>query len=383
MYASGITYSSVTSAASGLDFEGAQNGLSLAASGSGFKVVLGQDIGELGDPAKLLNDREVPMEAQTLNFKFDFVDAVLKVGDQNGGSGFQIPLLWVSDDSSNWCSWQPANFGIAYTFPFGIGERFYSGYSRFPGVNEPTTDRPNVVGMFWGYNTSYTNGRINTGEAAFRFATETFFVIGTDPNFEFHTPEMTTQAGVIIRLDSTYVSRTTGIGFRQIVIDDVAIYSELFPPSTGQFYYDAQYNNIADVAKVSINSQNAAGVSVLELGNWTDGIGNCFIDFQSGNMDIACIGLIDIRSPRVIMDSSDHGNIVNPTVSSANNTDTPFGDEMLGVQSTVKGFRLPAMTTIQRLAMTPVAVGGLLVFDSDIAKAYIWNSAAWEQIQSL
>lgn len=380
-----IIYGSTTASAGGgggVTIEAANNGLSLKADGPGFDVVLGNDFGDVTNPAKLLNVRAIPMDDFAIRFLLDQPDPAF-IGLNDG----EAPLFFDYLDSAligtRWIWFWPSNYGTDYA-PHGEAGEFGIGYDTFPGVNEPTTPRPNVVALFWAYNTEYSSGRINTNEAAFRYATETFFVIGPDDFFEFHTPEMTTQTGMIVRLDSTYASRTTALTFREIVTDDISIYSVLFPPSTGQFLFDMQYNSVADNTKLSINSENAGGVSELEFGNWTDGIGNAFITVQSGLMDIVALVDIDLRSPRVIMDSSNYGNIVNPTVSSATNTDSPIGDEMLGVQSTVKGFRPPSMTAVQRLALAAIGgQSGLVVNDITVNKLYYWNGTTWEQVQSL
>lgn len=54
----------------------------------------------------------------------------------------------------------------------------------------------------------------------------------------------------------------------------------------------------------------------------------------------------------------------------------------LEVASTTKGFLLPRMTTTQRNAIAS-PYGGLMVFNTDTAKADIYNGAAWEAITSV
>lgn len=66
MYASGITYTGVSSASPAAGtLTGADNGLSV----SGADAVLGQDVGAAGDPAALLNAREIPMKTFQMNWR--------------------------------------------------------------------------------------------------------------------------------------------------------------------------------------------------------------------------------------------------------------------------------------------------------------------------
>jgi hypothetical protein len=380
MYASGITYTSVSSVSSSAGSATARNGLSIDGTGA---VVLGQDIGALGDPAQLLNDREIPMEASVIDFVMVGPPRlVFQIGNLNGGAGMEVPTSWFSNDSSNWSMWQPANFGISYA-PFGLGERFFSGYSLYPGVNLPVTARPNMVGMFWGYNTQYTQGRFNAFEAAFRYATETFFIIGTEPVFELHTPEMTTVGGTIFRLDSTYVSRNTGIGMRQLVIDNMQWYSTGFNPSGGAFYALLEYNATSDLAAMAFHCQNPGGVAAIGFNNNTTGAIGSITD-QDGLMDINSTVDIDLRSPRVIMDATSYNNIVSPVVCSAVNTDSPLGDAQVDIQTVLMGFRPPKMTTAQKNAIAITGGPGLVVFDTTLGKLCVFgNGLTWETVTSV
>jgi hypothetical protein len=361
---------------------GARNGLSI----DGITdVVLGQDIGAIGNPAALLSDREIPMQQHVINFKMAAPPLqIFEIGDQNGGAGQEIPTRWYSDNSSFWSTWEPANYGIGYG-AFGVGERFYSGYALYPGVNEPVTARPNMVGLFWSYNTGFTSGRVNNAEAAFRFATESFFVIGVDPYFEFHIPEITDSAGNIFRIMSWYIDRGGGastIGFAETVIDDWTWYSRGFNPSGGSYYAHLEYNATADNSIFAIKSQFAAGVTEFILGSWTDP--SSFMTSQSGLFNINAPVDIDLRSPRVIMDSTTYGNIVNPTIFSDSNIDAPLMDAWLevgGVTKTKGSRPMPIMNSVQWAALTPtVGFGGLQVWVSDAPAGQqwkVWDGAAW------
>ncbi len=378
-----VTYSEPAGGAgSSPNPNGARDGVTI----EGGYVVWGNLDTDLADPAELLDNRRTQMQTFVWYAAFNNNQAWnWTLNDQSAGGGINtIPNVWRSTAESYWSAWQPSNYGVDYA-PFGQGERWYSGYAVAAGVNLPTTARPNVVGQWWGYNSSYQAGRINALEAAFRFATESFYIIGVDPYFEFHTPEMTTTAGNIFRLDSTYVGRDTGMGFREIVNDDVSFYSALYPPSTGQFYLDLQYNGVGDVSSMRFLSENAGGVSYFELNNWTDfADGPGYFTWQSGFLFIESGVEISLISGNCSFTSSNHSNLAGPTVASASNLDTPIADAQFDIQSTVLGFRPPSMTTAERLALPAVlGNGGLVVYDNTLNKLYLWDGAGWEQVQSI
>lgn len=98
MYASGITYTGVSSVSPAAGtLTGADNGLSV----SGANAVLGQDVGQSGNPGALISNREIPMggnslslgnAADTQNFSFILVNDEFTIfQDVNQDlTGFQI-----------------------------------------------------------------------------------------------------------------------------------------------------------------------------------------------------------------------------------------------------------------------------------------------------
>jgi len=136
-----------------------------------------------------------------------------------GGSSALQPVLALGNQKSttiidtagtalNRTGWQgyPANRNTTYGSYGTAGEFGSLGWQQFNGVNP--SGRPNVVGMFWGYNVNPDAGRINTGDGAFRFGTETHYETGLEKLFELHLPEFTDTAGVAHRLWSTYLDKT-------------------------------------------------------------------------------------------------------------------------------------------------------------------------------
>jgi len=164
-------------------------------------LVLGQDVGQTGDPAILLSNREIPMGGFFLNLLGSNGNFTLEPDSsfvQGGAASGNDYLMWMG---------QPNNYGTVYP-GFGEANLFSTGWGIF-AVNP--SGRPNVVGIPWSYNSTTGAGRRNANEAAFTFRTETHFEdigSGVPYQFEFHLPEFTDQSGVRRRLWSAYVDKT-------------------------------------------------------------------------------------------------------------------------------------------------------------------------------
>ena len=233
------------------------------------------------------------------------------------------------------------------------------------------------------------SGRINDLEVAFRFATETFFVIGSDDYFEFHLPEITTTAGVISRLDSTYVQRQTAVGFREIEIEDLQIYSIFYPVSTGQWYTHFEYDNGSDTTRFQMFSQLGAGVTAMSLGNYTDG--SALFTYQSGELIIAISGsgaqiIVLETTNRVVLESSNYNQSVSPVfLIGLLESDIPSDDAVLEISTAVTtlGSRpFPTLTTVQRLAL-PTANNNLWAFDNTLGKLFFTFGGTWHEVTSV
>lgn len=127
-------------------------------------------------------------------------------GSSGSGSTFTPPadLVGVNPDNIEFYRYLPSNNGTTYTGK-GKGSYFSGGWGRFNGVNP--SGRPNVVATIIGYNHSMGGGRVDTGEAAFGFRTETHFELGSDL-FEFHLPDFIDSTGQSRRLFSFYVDKS-------------------------------------------------------------------------------------------------------------------------------------------------------------------------------
>lgn len=367
----------------GFPATGADNGLTIEAS----EVVLGNSATDLTDPAALLNNRRIQMGENTFEWGFGTAGWFMMFNDESEGAGpNNIPIAFYSPAESYWQAFTPENFGQVYA-PGGTANRWYSGYDVASGVN-PDSPRPNVIGMWWGYNTAYQQGRIDMTEAAFRYATETFYEIDGDYYMEFHTPEMTTDGGDIYRLDSTYVSRATGLGFRELVINDMSWYDTTHNPSTGIFYMDTSYTVASDLARLVIKSANTGGQAEIIFGNWVDG--QATLSFAGGLTFFNAPDQLELDAPYLALVASINigslcnGFAISDIVISAADTTA-----VLDITSNSRGLFLPRLTTVQRLAINFgfSLTGGLLVYDTDIQKLFVSTGNAptivWEQITSV
>jgi hypothetical protein len=387
-----ITYGGKTAAGGGgggVAILAANNGLSLKADGIGFDVVLGNDLGDATNPAILLNDRAIPMHDFQLRFLLNEPDPAFLAFNHPEGPVF-YDFEGSVDTGTRWETYWPSNFGTDYT-PFGFGAGFGNGVATFPGVNEPVTPRPNVVGLVWGYNTEFTGGVLDPSEAAFRLGTETFFCIGTDPHFEFHLPEITTQGPVgaqTFRLDSTYVSRSSGLGFRELIINDFSIFDTGHSAISGQFYIDFEYNAASDQTRQIVFSQNTGGLSEILLGNWVDG--TMTIAFSGGLSNITAPGQLELDGLFLLFTSPN--NICNFCPGTAISDIGVVAHDpvaVLDVSSNSKGMYVPRLTTVERLAISLAGAltGGLMVYDTDIQKFFVTcgnvPTVAWQQVTSV
>ena len=377
-----VTFSGSNAASGGSSFPaiGAKDGLTI----ENDYVVLGNLATDVTDPAELMDNRRLQMQEFVFYFAFNNDQAWnWGLNDQSeGGTGNTIPMVWRSPAASYWSAWQPSNYGENYS-PGGTANRFYSGYDIYSGVN-PDSPRPNVVGMFWGYNTDYEQGQIDATEASFRYATETFFEIDDDYYFELHTPEITTTSGDIFRLDSTYVSRTTGIGFRELVINDLSQFDTTHNPNSGYFFMDLSYSVGSDTARLILRSQESDGVTEIIMGNWIDG--NAVFVVQDNNFTIAASTLILLESETLYFVPTNYCVFVNPIVVNDSVGASPGGGSILDLQSTTLGFSPPKMTTVERNAIVTSSSTALLVFVTDIApngKLSLWTGVSWEIVTSV
>jgi hypothetical protein len=171
---------------------GADNGLTLA----GTSAELGQALATAGNPGKLTNEREIPLNGYGLAFVSPGARTFI---DKFGALNFQVTE--ADPNSFTAVNYTPHNYGHDYGAR-GTAGRFQSSWGSYD-VNP--SGRLNVVGNFWHYNTNAGGGRENTNEAAFRFGTETHYEMAGGNYFEFHLPEMIFRNGDQSRIFSWYI----------------------------------------------------------------------------------------------------------------------------------------------------------------------------------
>lgn len=209
MYASGITYTGVSSVSAGAGaVNGADNGVSLSTVTPG-NVVLGQVVGEVGSPARLISAREIPLNT----FEID----VLTVGD-----GFlhitsgQQALNFYRGFTGN----QPITISTIQgraPAPGSTFGNFQIGWLEESFVN-PDGQRDAVMSM--GYNTNGADGKLNPTEASFATVLESHFQQGGigNGNFEYYLTTDTI-AGTVNRHMFMVVDKITGIAHTDWSID--------------------------------------------------------------------------------------------------------------------------------------------------------------------
>jgi hypothetical protein len=178
-----------------------------------------------------------------------------------------------SSGSMNFMTFRPSNYGTVYTN--GVSELFTTSLARFNGVNPD--GRPNVVYNFLGYNVTAGGGRINTSEAAFRFAAETHFQldISQNPSFEIHIPEITTFSGSIYRPFSMYIRKNSGFTNTNMQIDQLNLARRSNGVNWSSHAYDSNvtvnYTPDDNGKRVAINANlpNFIGTMVYDSTGWS------------------------------------------------------------------------------------------------------------------
>jgi hypothetical protein len=160
--------------------------------------------------------------------------------------------------------YQPANYGTTYTH--GVAERFKTSF----GVFDVNADgRPNVVGNFWQYNTNAGGGRENNGEAAFRFGTETHYIMGGADSyyFEFHLPELIFENGTLVRPWSWYIYKKDA---SSIVLNGHAHAWNFFTNSGDELAYFSLNNTTASFRFTQYSTTDNHGTT-FNISNPTNG----------------------------------------------------------------------------------------------------------------
>lgn len=388
----------------------ADNGLSYA---SGNTVVLGQLVGNSGNPGKLLFNTEIPLNNHFLQIT-GFGDSYIQFPTTTTsfsiyqGTSTLIPITIYTNQGINPGSNPYGNFYFtlnqAFTNPDGQIDSVYS----------------------WGYNNNGDDGRQNLNEAAFATVLESHYQqagIGHG-TFEWY---LTSQAknGTISRHTFMVIDKEVGSGYMTFQLDQMQWYQTTalgtnnycnIGPGKVDFLglTDATEtvriaNNQADLRFIATND-NSGSITVLNNGG-LHYQGNAGIIFQvpapfngydfiflSGDTNpnhlfdimnhtsiskfsvIASTGHILINKD-TYAGASDSGDDlqVAGTVLIGTTTSTQVVSSILQLVSTTQGFLPPVMTTTQKLAIVSPAEG-LQVYDLTLHQLSYFNGTTWVNV---
>jgi hypothetical protein len=228
-----ILYGFPPSSGGGGTVTGANNGLTDIAT----IVKFGQDVGAGGDPAKFLNDRQIPVNGFALEWK--------------------VPTTQFIE------YFTPPNFD-PITF---IPGRYATWLGTF-NVNAPDP-RLNVVISDLSYNYNPGGSHIIAGEAAFAFKAEQYFNADGTHLMEFHRPEVIDDAGIIHRIDSKYMHRPDGYTYGQSEMNQFDYRTNL---SASDIWLTAQRGNTDGATILEIISGfDVNSIATLRLSNGVSG----------------------------------------------------------------------------------------------------------------
>lgn len=298
----------------------ADNGLSV----DGSTVELGQDVGAAGDPAELLNDREIPSGGFGIGISGD---AQLGIGTASPSYPLHISLIRAATSGNEYGELIAVDFvppsGNAPFATLGLlGEIDQSGGAtgvvRSILINPTLTFAPIYIAVQVANNSGWA-----------------FYNSGGSANNWFNG--LIAMGGVPSAIPLA----------RQHMVDNV-----IDPGPRGSVIWDVTWNTASDVTAFLFNVA-LAGVGA--------GAGSKMIDIQLGGIS------------RLVMDLS--GNIVL-------GMGTADAASALQVNSTTQGVRFPNMTTVQRDAIAAPGAG-LVIYNTTSGKLNVRTAAAWEEIQSL
>ncbi len=376
-----------------INVAGARNGLSVDTDSF---IVLGQDLGETGNPAKLLSDRQIPFDGFSLEYN-DVLPTTTNVQKVIFfGESSTIPFLILAGtgpDQGNggyFSVKEPDNYNTTYTDPLAPGDtirmdRWYWSYA-IQDNGESGDGMPDAV-LNFGYNINPAGGRLNNLDGSWRLGFETNFAADGHLSFEFHLPEITLFDGTIQRTQSYYCNKSTGQTLAQgtfetyswlttgatqnewcrlETINEVGARLSLYTDAAGTGFGDLLFFNeqTSEISAIQGSGEVLAFTSkqgtsfFMEL----DVANNLWLN-QNGNVGQPAAGVTIVG--QVTSDLTD----IDPSA-------------QLQVWSETKGFLPPRMTTTQKNAIASPGTG-LLVYDTTLNKLSLWTGAAWETVPSV
>jgi len=357
---------------------------------SSHTVQLGEPQGQSGNPSRLYQNREVPMNGKAFTW-WDSLNAVqggYKRFNDTAHSTVVAPYVVQEinqadtvHDFYNFTEWRPKNYG--YTYPsykpngaLAKAMSFGFGYSQNDAGGLTMPD--NVYG--WGYNTDNGIGRRDSGDAAMSMRLETSFLVNGEPNFELHWPELIRFDGTMQRVNSWYMGKTTGITLWESNLDQHDYKRAVgtnpggkwlqFTSNSGDFgsinLFGTHANSIEGIISFidsngtqeqirGLSGQLQFLASTAGLSNYMDTDGSMYLNY-SANAALSNGTTVVGNYPGPI--PADHATA------------------QLKVISTTKGFLPPQMTLTQRTAIVNPAEG-LMVYDMTVHQMFYWNGTIW------
>lgn len=247
------------------------------------------------------------------------------------------------------------------------------------------TGASSAVGtMIFALNNAFTSANVTTADERMRLVPSGNLGIGsTNPTSRLHIKG----SGATSSTTSLLVDKSDG-NTSFLVRDDAQ--SIFYGGVAMNFYNASQYLNIKGAgttnATYSVKVTNSAATSLFLIQDdgkvvvqnntlTVSGYGARINNLQVGVLGSKTISSTDTDSAVTITGSG-------VVVTGGGTTGTPNASALLQVDSTVRGFLPPRMTTTQKNAIaTPAA--GLMVFDTTLAKLCVYSGSAWETITSV
>lgn len=381
-----------------INVAGAEDGLSV---NPGQFIVLGQTIGQVGSPAKLLEPREIPLNGNQLNF-LTKAGANLEIASGGvaqlfdpGSTGQQfVELITIQGKLPG-----PNHFG---NFQIGwLEQNFVNPDGQIDAV------------MTTGYNTDGADGKLNPLEASFATVLESHFQQGGVGNgtFEYYLTSDTI-GGTIARHMFLVVDKITGAATVEWTLNNFeladtasaggAVYATLndaglslvgktnmtvdiktqTPAADGGLRIQPQVGSngttsFVDTSGVATGFFNFLAAAVFSTSNFANGFANYW--FQSsaaaGFGFIFINTVVDPNSPLFAIHNTGYVSVFKGLAVGTFNT-APVASALIDLESTTQGFLTSRMTTVQKLAIATPAEG-LQVYDLTLHQMSYFNGTTW------
>jgi hypothetical protein len=375
----------------------------------GLEVIAGfvkfaQTSGDTSDPSAFMENRELVLNYHIFTILDSNNNATVKnfvTFYQEDTNENQIPItiyangngqIGVNENDPYILNIIPVNYLITYPTGYAPGDtiqmqKWVLAYAMADN-NEGGLGEPDAV-LNFGYNILANNARDNANDAAWRFGFETNYlgeIDGTTLDFEFHMPEIQTFNGLIYRLNSFYVNKTTGVCLQEVYVDDIQFFSSATPGNyPGNNYFEITSSgdyNLGSLPTINMYGDGLQPGNVNEITMWDMDLGSYFTiaQWHGGVVGFYFDGeragaLFLYRSGAVVM-NMDPNTGTNQGQTYIGCPLSVYSDAMLIIESTSQGFLPPRMTTIQKDAISSPTAGNT-VYDTTLNQLSYYNGSTW------